>query len=54
MCVLHSSFEWHQQKLSEVGKIKKSKIELKKETVHQNNYSGLGTAVYGVENEIEK
>ena len=46
MYIPHSLLEWCQQKVSEVGKIKKSKIELKKETMCQNNYSGLVAVVW--------
>ena len=48
--VLHSSLEWYQQQVAEVGKIKKSKIEIKKEKLCQNNHPGLGVVFYGVEN----
>ena len=46
----YSSLEWHQQKCSDAGKIYKSKIELQKETVHQNIYSGLCAVIYKVKN----
>ena len=50
VCVPHSSLEWYQEKVAQVGQIERSKIEIKKEKVHQNNYSGLGVVVCGVEN----
>ena len=43
-CVTYSSLEWCQQKVAEVGQIK-----MKKEKLYQNNYSGIGIVVYGVE-----
>ena len=50
VCVPCSSLNWYQQKVAEVGKIKKSKIEIKKEKLCQNNHPGLGVVFYGVEN----
>ena len=38
VCAPYSSLESYQQKVSEVGKNKKSKIELRKDKVCQNNY----------------
>ena len=45
VCVLCPSLECHEQKVAEVGKIKKSKIEIKKEKMCQNKHSRLGTVV---------
>ena len=54
MCFPHSSLEWYQKKVIEVGNIEMSKIEMKKEKVYQNNCSGIGLVDYGVENESGK
>ena len=40
--------EWHQKKATEVDKMQKLKVELKKEKAHQNDYSGSGLVVNGV------
>ena len=54
VCVPHSSLELCQQKVAEVGKIETTKIEMKKEKLYQNNYSGIGVVLYVVENESGK
>ena len=52
-CLPCYSLEWHHDKVAEVGEINKLKIEIKKEMVYQQNYSGLGLVVYGAEQESE-
>ena len=42
----HSSLEWHHSKVAEVGK-----IEIEKETVCQNDHTGLGLMACAIENE---
>ena len=53
VCVPYSSLEWY-KKSSRSWSYWNVKIWNEKRKVHQNNYSGIGVVVYGVENESGK
>ena len=52
-CLPHCSLKWCHDEVTKVGDTNRLKIEIKKEMVHQQNYSGVGLVVYGVEQESE-
>ena len=53
MCSVFVS-EMVSKKVAEVGNIEITKIEIKKEKVCQNDYSGIGVVVYGWKMKVEK